>query len=60
MGGRLGQSLGGGVFNRNGLLTILNSTISGNASRDGGCNVYNLGDAGAATAIINNTIISGG
>jgi Bacterial Ig-like domain (group 3)/Putative Ig domain len=52
-----GSAAGGAVFNRNGTLTILNSTISQNTGNNGGRGVYNLGDAGTATATINNTII---
>jgi Bacterial Ig-like domain (group 3)/Putative Ig domain len=55
--GLAGGGLGGAIFNHNGSLTIVNSTISANDAPDGGRGVFNLGDAGVSTAIINNTII---
>ncbi len=57
------------MFSRNGTLTLLNDTISGNTAADGGRGVYVLGDTsdggnntspggtGQATVVINNTII---
>ena len=52
-----GEGLGGAIFNRNGSLTLTNSTISGNTAANGGRGVYNLGDGATATATINNIII---
>jgi hypothetical protein len=54
-----GQGLGGAVFNHNGTLTLLDSTISGNTAAQGGRGVYSLGDGSGqtATAVITNTII---
>jgi hypothetical protein len=52
--GAAGSGFGGGIFNRNGTLTVLAATFSGNTS--GG--IYNLGDAGAANATINGTILA--
>jgi FG-GAP-like repeat/Putative Ig domain len=51
-----GGGLGGAVFNYNGQLTLLNATISANTADDGR-GVYNLGNAGSALAVINNTIL---
>jgi hypothetical protein len=55
-GGHSGSGLGGAVFNYNGTLDVTNVTISGNTAT-GGRGIYNLGDAGTATAVLNNTII---
>jgi hypothetical protein len=49
-----GSGHGGGIFNRNGTLTVLAATFSGNS----GGGIYNLGDAGAANATINGTILA--
>ncbi len=60
-----GRGLGGAIANRNGTLSLLNDTLSGNSALDGagaailagGRDVFNLGDAGTATADITNTIL---
>ena len=52
--GAAGSGFGCGIFNRNGTITVLAATFSDNTS--GG--IYNLGDAGAANATINGTILA--
>src|SRR5439155_6525256 len=55
--GGAGQGLGGAIFNRNGTVSLTDCTISANLAAQGGRGIFNLGDAGTATATINNTII---
>src|SRR5205823_2203917 len=43
-----GQGFGGALFNLNGSVTVVNSTLAFNAA-DGGGALYNLGDNGVAT-----------
>ena len=52
-------SPGGAIFSRNGSVTLLNDTISGNTAAQGGRGVYVLGDARIrhAAATLNNTLI---
>ena len=52
-----GKGLGGAVFERDGSLTVLNATISGNTAAQGGRGVYLLGDGSTAAATLTNTII---
>jgi hypothetical protein len=52
--GAPGQGVGGGIFNRNGTLTVLAATFTGNT----GGGIYNLGDAGTANATIDGTILA--
>src|SRR5262249_18359730 len=58
-GGQNGQGLGGAVFNRNGTVTIVNSTLSLNTAADGGRDVYNLSDGtgNTGTAHLANSIL---
>jgi hypothetical protein len=59
--GTFGQ--GGGIFNdvafSNGMLEILNSTISGNSAGDNGGGIYNYGGSNTATLKVVNSTLSG-
>ena len=51
---------GGAIFNRNGILTVSNSTITGNESRDSGGGIYSFGEvADGTTTTVTNSTISG-
>jgi hypothetical protein len=64
--GSSGSGHGGGIFNRNGTVTVLNSTIAGNTAQDSaatptnGGGIYNLCDTGGQTATLTlqNSILS--
>jgi hypothetical protein len=57
-----GVSLGGGIFNNGGTLTITNSTLSGNSASDAGGGIFNSVSHSNATnvsATITNSTLSG-
>ena len=55
---------GGGIYNDGevdgtAMLTVSNSTLSGNSARNAGGGIYNDGNSGRATLSINNSTLSG-
>ncbi|NOT61301.1 MAG: hypothetical protein HOP19_13875, partial [Acidobacteria bacterium] len=56
--GAAGQGLGGGVFIRNGSVTINNATLNNNTAANGGGSVYTRTDGGTVTLALSNTILS--
>ena len=68
---RKGSGFGGAIFNLNGSVITLNTTIASNTAPQGGGAIYNLGDNGVATqdgptlatnvasVSLNNTILAG-
>jgi CSLREA domain-containing protein len=56
--GSASGDLGGGIYNDHAMLTVTNSTVSGNSAGFGG-GIYNDGYSGSATLTISNSTVSG-
>ena len=52
-----GSGFGGGLFNHNGTVTVVDGTLAGNTADNGGT-LYNLGDGASASASVNNSILA--